>query len=122
MLNLGSTSCRCTVTEFKDCELAPGQSTKVPVEWLSKGHAGPFEQTVTIITSDPLRPEITLTIKGEYTQSVYAEPDELTFCQIAGDVPVTHETRIFCTLPNQQIKIQGHKMLDSNLGKVLPGR
>ena len=32
-LNLGSTSCKCTVSEIKNNELAPGQSTKVVVSW-----------------------------------------------------------------------------------------
>ena len=121
-LNPGSTSCSCTVSEIKDSELAPGQSTKVLVSWRSKGRVGPFQQSVTVITSDPLRPEVTLTIKGEYTQAVYADPDELTFGQIAGNEPVTHETRIFCNLPNQQIKIQGHQTVGSQPGKVFSGR
>ena len=116
-LSLGTSSCSCTVSEIKDGELAPGQSTKVVVSWRSKGHVGPFKQSVTVNTSDPLRPEVTLTIKGEFTQSVYADPDELTFGQIAGNEPVTHEARILCNLPNQQIKIQGHQMSDPGLEK-----
>jgi hypothetical protein len=114
-LSPGSTSCRCTVSEIKDQELAPGQSTKVLVTWHSKGRTGPFQQSVTIVTSDPLRPEVTLTIKGEFTKSVYADPEELTFGQIAGTEPVTRETRIFSTLPNQKIRIQGHKLTDLSL-------
>ncbi len=117
ILNLGSTSCACTVSEIKDSELAPGQSTKVLVSWRSKGHIGPFQQSVTILTSDERRPEVALTIKGEYTRSAYADPDELTFGQIAGTEPVTQEARIFCNLPNQQIKIQNYEMSDRSLEK-----
>ena len=106
-LNPGSSSCSCTVSEIKDDELAPGQSTKVLVTWHSKGRVGPFQQSVTIVTSDPLRPEVILTIKGEYTRPVYADPDELTFGQIAGNEPVTRETRIFCNLPNQRLRLRG---------------
>ena len=116
-LTPGATSCTCTVSEIKVNKLPPGQSTKVLVSWRSKGHVGPFEQTVTIVTSDPLRPELTLTIKGEYTQPVYADPDELTFNQIPGTEPVTRETRILCNSPKQQLKIQGHNLSDPGLGK-----
>ena len=116
-LNPGTTSCSCTVSEIKDGELAPGQSTTVRVNWKSKGRVGPFKQSVTIITSDRLRPEITFTIKGEFTRSCFAEPDELTFGQIAGNEPVTHETRILCTLPNHQIEIMGHQFSDPSLEK-----
>ena len=116
-LTPGSTSCACTVSEIKDNELAPGQATKVLVSWRSKGRIGPFQQSVTIITSDPLRPEVVLAIKGEYTRSVYADPDELTYGQISGTEPVTRETRIFCKLPSPQIKIQGHQLSDLSLEK-----
>ncbi len=114
-LHSGSTSCSCTVSEIKDGILAPGQSTKVLVSWKSKDRPGPFQQSVSIVTNDPLRPEVTLTIKGEYFRSVYADPKELTFGQIAGNEPVTRETRIFCNLPDRQIKIQGHQMSDPSL-------
>lgn len=114
-LSAGSTSCVCTVSEIKDTDLAPGQSTKVLVSWRSMQRAGPFHQSVTILTSDPLRPEVTFTIKGEYIPSIYADPDELIFGQIAGNKPVTRETRIFCNLPNQQIKIQRRQVTDPSL-------
>lgn len=117
-LNPGSTSCGCTVSEIQKNELNPGESTKVVVSWhSSKGRTGPFEQSVTIDTSDPLRPVVTLTIKGEYTRPWNLDPEELTFGQIAGTEAIVREARIFCNLPNLQIKIQGHKLSDSGLGK-----
>ena len=82
---------------------------------METSYAGPFRQSATIVTSDPLHPEITLTIKGEYTTPLYADPDELTFGEIAGTEPVTREARIFCILPDQQVKIQGHRMADRGL-------
>ena len=72
---------------------------------------------MTIITNDPLRRDITLTIKGEFTRSVYVDPDELTYGQIAGTEPVTQDCRILCNLPNRQIKIQGYKLSDPSLEK-----
>ena len=116
-LNPGSTSCSCTVSEIKDNDLAPGQSTKVLVSWRSKGRIGPFQQSLTIVTSDPLRPEVTLTIQGEYTRSVYADPDELAYGQISGTEPIVREACILCNLPRQQIKIQGHQMSNPGLEK-----
>ena len=87
------------------------------VSWHSKRNIGPFQQSVTIATSDPHRPEITLTIKGEYVQHLYADPDELNYGQIAGNAPITREARIFCNLPSQQIKIQRHQLSDLSLEK-----
>jgi hypothetical protein len=116
-LNPGASSCSCTLSEIKESELHPGQSTKVLVSWRSKRHVGPFKQRVTIVSSDPLRQEITFTIKGQYTTALYAEPDELTFGQIPGNAPVTQEARILCSLPGQQINIKGHQLSDPTLEK-----
>src|SRR5580692_1481982 len=97
-LSRGASSCGCTVSEIPDGEVSPGQSAKVLVTWRSKNHIGRFHQSVNVLTSDPLRPEITLVIKGEFTRSLFADPDELTFGQIPGTEPVTREARIFCNL------------------------
>jgi len=114
-LSPGSTSCGCTVSKINENELAPGQSTKVVVSWQAKHKIGAFKQSVTIITSDPHMPEITFTIKGEYTRPVYPDPDELTFGQIVGNEAVTRETRILCSLPDPPIAIQGHQISDPTL-------
>jgi len=111
-LSPGTSSCSCTVSDFKNTELAPGQSTKVSVTWKSKGHVGRFRQSVSIITSDPLRPEIVLKVQGEFTHSAYTDPDELNFGQIAGNKPVTQEGRVFCNLPSQQVKVLRHELSD----------
>ena len=116
-LSRGSTSCSCTVSEIPKGELAPGESSQVLVSWKSKGRVGPFKQHVTIITSDPLRTEVTLTIKGEYTRSVYVDPDELTFGQIPGNKPVAREARILCNLPSIKIAIPGQQMSDPTLAE-----
>ncbi len=115
-VDLGSTSCKCTVGEIKDNQLAPGQSTKVLITWHgSKNYVGPFRQTATLVTNDPLHPELTFTIKGEYTRPVFADPDEVTFGDIPGNEPVTREARILCILPKSQLKIESHRMSDPDL-------
>jgi hypothetical protein len=113
----GSTSCSCTVSNILDNELAPGQSTKVVVTWRSKGRIGAFRQSVTIMTSDPSRPGVTFTITGEYTQAVYADPDELTFGHIAGTKAITREARILCNLPESPLKIERFQLSDPTLEK-----
>ncbi len=116
-LNAGASSCSCTLSEIKDSELPPGQATTVTVKWHSKRHAGQFRQFATVMTSDALRPEIRFTIHGDYFTSLYVDPDELTFGQIAANQPVTHEARILCSLPNQEIKVLSHHVSDSSLDK-----
>jgi hypothetical protein len=111
-LNMGTTSCRCTVSSIEKNVLAPGESTKIPVTWKSKRHAGPFSQSVTILTSDPDRPEVVFKIKGDFYRTVYADPDELTFNQITGTEPVVREARILTSLPDQPLKITKQELLN----------
>ncbi len=106
----GASSCRCTVGEIADAEVAPGQSTTVKITWKSKHYAGLFKQSVTINTNDPNRREVILTISGNYTEPVHFEDDELNFGQIVGDEPVTREARIFSKLSNLSQRILSHKL------------
>jgi hypothetical protein len=117
ILRVGQSSCSCTVSELAKSELSPGESTKVRVSWRSKHHTGPFGQTVTILTTDPHRPEVVFKIKGEFFQSVYADPDELTFNQITGSDPVTKEVRVFSSLPGSPITIVGHEFTSPAQGR-----
>ncbi len=116
-LNKGATSCRCTVSEIAKSKLAPGESTQVSVTWRSKHGVGRFQQSVTVLTSDPMHSEVTFTIRGEYTQAVYVDPDEISFNQVSATDPVYQEARIFCNLPKQKIEIKGHELSDPSLQK-----
>jgi len=73
-VSLGSTSCSCTVSEIQDSTLAPGKSDQDPRYLAIQGHVGKFRQSVTLITSAPSRPEIGLTIKGEYSRQYTPTP------------------------------------------------
>jgi hypothetical protein len=59
--------------------LPPGESTKVKLEWSAKSDSGPFRQTATILTNDPLRPQIELSIDGQIMAASGIEPPELVF-------------------------------------------
>ena len=61
--------------------------------------------------------EVTFTIRGEYTQAVYVDPDEISFNQVSATDPVYQEARIFCNLPKQKIEIKGHELSDPSLQK-----
>ncbi len=116
-LTRGASTCRCTVGEIKDSTIQPGQSTTVHVTWKSKLHSGPFKQSVTINTNDSSHREVVLTIRGEFTQQLRVDPEEINFGQIVGNQPVTHEARILCNLTNHALEITGHDFSDRDLAK-----
>jgi hypothetical protein len=86
-LTKGSTSCKCTISEVNEKPIPPGGSAKVTVQWSGKGNLDEFQQTANILTNDPARPQITLTINGRLTTSVRFDSAELHFTRItAGEV------------------------------------
>jgi uncharacterized cupredoxin-like copper-binding protein len=58
-------SCGCTAAVPEKNELAPGESTNLPVKFNSTGRMGLQTKTVKIFTNDPQSPEMTLTISGK---------------------------------------------------------
>jgi hypothetical protein len=114
-LTRGASTCKCTVGEIPDGTIAPGQSTTVRITWKSKHVAGPFKQSVTIHTNDPIRPEVILTINGQFTEPLHIDPDELNFGQIVGNEPVTQEARILCNLPDHPLKVSSFEFTDHDL-------
>ncbi|MDZ7624817.1 MAG: DUF1573 domain-containing protein [Ignavibacteriaceae bacterium] len=58
-------SCGCTAAVPEKSELAPGESTNLPVRFNSTGRMGMQKKTVKIFTNDPQSPEMTLTISGK---------------------------------------------------------
>ncbi len=85
ILTKGGTSCKCTISEVSEKPIPPGSSAKVTVQWSGKGNLGEFQQTANILTNDPARPQITLTINGRLTTSVRLDPSELVFRITAGE-------------------------------------
>jgi hypothetical protein len=82
-LRVGPTSCKCTLSEVKAGAIAPGESTRVKLEWSAKSDRGPFRQTATIHTNDPLHPDVELTIDGEIVDATGVEPSDFVFDKLA---------------------------------------
>lgn len=58
-------SCGCTATQPEQMEVEPGQSTRIKASFNSAGRVGQQHKTITVITNDPKRSNITLTLSGE---------------------------------------------------------
>jgi Protein of unknown function (DUF1573) len=87
MLQVGSTSCKCTVGAVSDEAIPPGGSVKVKLEWSALVSPGPFRQTATILTNDPLHSRFELTVEGEVTEATGIYPPDFVFDKIAsGDI------------------------------------
>ncbi len=81
-LDQGSTSCRCTSSLVQRTVVPPGESTTIVVEWTGKDYVGPFTQTATILSNDPRKPRIVLTVRGKIVQAVQVVPKELVLTRV----------------------------------------
>jgi len=108
-LGKGTTSCSCVLSDLTKTELAPGESTKVVLQFKSKGRVGEYRQSGTILTNDPTSPRVTLTITGRFTAAVKVEPTELALGTLASNEPIDQSVRIYCFLP-EPFKLTGFEL------------
>jgi uncharacterized protein (DUF58 family) len=57
-------SCGCTVATF-DREIAPGKSGSVHATVETKNLSGAITKTITVVSNDPERPQVALTLKAD---------------------------------------------------------
>ncbi len=60
-------SCGCTASTPEKTTLKKGESSKIDIQFNSVGKKGEQHKTVTVISNDPAKPNITLNIKGTVT-------------------------------------------------------
>ncbi len=68
-IEVGKTTCKCTVGDLSKSEIGPGEQTEVRLEWTAKTGPGPFRHGATLLTNDPLRSRIQLTVEGKVIAS-----------------------------------------------------
>lgn len=57
-------SCGCTVATF-DREIAPGKTGSIHASVETRNFNGPITKTVTVVSNDPERPQLALTLKAD---------------------------------------------------------
>jgi hypothetical protein len=81
-LRVGSTSCKCTLGSVPDAPIPPGGQVSVKLEWTAKINAGPFRQTATVITNDPIHSKVELQVDGRVTEATGVVPDSFMFDKV----------------------------------------
>lgn len=107
----GGTSCRCTTSEFDDKEIPPGGSEKITVSWKPSERVGPYQQTAKVMTNDPDRQEVTLTVSGKITAVTQIYPSELVFSRVTANDPAVAEAWLLCYL-DKEFKVSDHQWSD----------
>ena len=98
VLKKGDTSCKCTISELTDGEVAPGDSANIELSWRPISVSKKFRQVAKVFTNDPKQSEIELVIVGKVTRLVEVEPSSWQLPLITTDDPIDVETRIYSKL------------------------
>ena len=61
-------SCGCTATQPETTHIKKGESTKINIEFNTRGRRGHQNKNITVITNDPVNPQIILNVRGDLIQ------------------------------------------------------
>lgn len=97
-LDLGHTTCKCTLGKLESSVLKPGEETDVTLTWTPIAAASEFSQSATIHTNAADTPEVQLQVRGRVAGSFVIEPSELALGDISVTDTVTRKFYIFTYL------------------------
>jgi len=99
-LERGGTSCKCTMSHLPEGEIPPGGAAEVAVSTkATAAKGGLFRHTANILTNDPERKVISLTVRGVYRTFLAAQPERIDFPRAGregdGSEPLRAEVAVF---------------------------
>lgn len=100
-LKVGQTSCKCTLGKVTGDAIPPGGSTQVELEWSAKSDSGPFRQTATVQTNDPIQSQVELTVEGQIVDATGVMPPDLMFDKIAAGESKAAEVYVMAMLQDE---------------------
>ena len=116
-LTKGETTCKCTVAKLDEGEIPPGGSSKVVIGWKALGMTSDFRHSATIVTNDPSRPRVTLTITGRITSIVRAVPSNLVFSRLSAGEETTATVRLYGYASEKNLEVKGCQFEETGSAK-----
>lgn len=110
-LSKGATSCGCTLSQLDETEIPAGRSAKVVVVWKAKKEPGEYKESATIMTNDPSRDRVVLTVTGRMVPAVELVPAAVSLGQLSVSQPASGEVRVYGFRP-QPLEILDHELSD----------
>jgi hypothetical protein len=101
-LDMGASTCKCTVGELKSSILQPGEETDVTLTWNAVSISSDFGQSATIHTNAPDTPEVQLRVRGQIADSFVIEPNQLSLGELSVSEALTKTFHVFNYLKQSQ--------------------
>ena len=117
-VEVGSTTCKCTVGDLTTNRIAPGAEAEVNVEWEAKTAPGPFRHGATLLTNDPDKSRIELIVEGTVVESTAMDPSQLFFGSVhAGE---TKQAKLYLmAFLQDEVWIKSHHLGDEQLAEQI---
>lgn len=116
-LELGETTCKCTLGKLVDNQVLPGETAEVKLEWEGKASSTEFSQTAQIITNDPQRRLVRLTIEGLLEDAVRVMPERVHMPNVAAGTETKRVIRLLSSDAETPLEIEGHSFLREDLAE-----
>lgn len=103
-------TCKCTMAEFEEVDVEPGDSYKVKLSWIAKALDPAFSQAAYIKTNDPDNKEIELRVVGRVDETFDVSP---TGVWALGSMDREGETKFSGTISSrvlEDFEVTGHKV------------
>jgi hypothetical protein len=116
-LEQGETSCKCTISNLEKGQLAPGDEVLIKLEWTAKEtetDSKEFSQSAEIISNDPDRRIVRLTITGIIVQTVWSKPPDIRIPSVTRSNGAVAETRIFA-YRSDDLEVLEHRLFFTRL-------
>jgi hypothetical protein len=78
-LKVGGSTCKCTIGTLDKSKLNPGEETGVTLEWSAEVAAREFAQSAEIMTNDPEKPVVKLSVDGIIVDNIVFASETLDF-------------------------------------------
>ena len=88
-LKKGVSTCKCTLSELAQQEIAPGESAQIELAWTPKASDEEFRQTAYVWTNDPENKQLELSIHGRVAQLVELRPGRWELGTISEGIPAS---------------------------------
>jgi hypothetical protein len=112
----GCCTCVCTARLPDPASIAPGRSEKATLQWVSKAYSGPFRASVTLVTNDPERPEVTLWVVGRLGAAVRAVPPKLGLGRLVPGGSASGAVRVYA-YSKEPLQITAWQWVDPTAAK-----
>ena len=132
-LEVGPSTCKCTVGSLSKKRVEPGESVQVELTWKAKETSQNFAQSATIWTSDPDAPDIQFKVYGKVVEKYVVIPEKAwhaghvtdvqegsTTAQVASMLDSFNITKVESNSPN--VKVSCNVPLDAITLMSLHGR